>query len=341
MDTDSDLPLDLPNPTGTDDELEEEEESDQLGSDSMEDPVERIPGESLLPSGRLENIVKAHGVLGSLALSREGLYILSVATEEFIQRLAQGGYRQASAERRPCINYRDMAATTQQYQEFMFLRETIPSPVSVKDAMDLRAAKQRDMIANDPALLESTNHLTMNGTTSGKSKAKSKANGKDKAGKNASGSVRSKSPHGQVRWDYQDMPTASNGHTAPADVSSTSTRGGRGDAGWSRWAGANGPTFFPTDPRLNGLLANANAHTLASLNGLRAGNPLASTSSLLSNPYQRTTSLWSNASTPSTQATPAPDPTPDFERAPGTSDSTLVDNPGRTIYSEPKPPPTA
>ncbi|KAJ7212125.1 hypothetical protein GGX14DRAFT_87083 [Mycena pura] len=53
-----------------------DDEWDELASEIEEDAVERIPGESLLPSLRLENIIKADGMMGSLALSKEGLFIL-------------------------------------------------------------------------------------------------------------------------------------------------------------------------------------------------------------------------------------------------------------------------
>ncbi|KAJ6477457.1 hypothetical protein C8R47DRAFT_653357 [Mycena vitilis] len=235
----------------------DEEELDELNSDSDEDPgpgIERVPGESLLPSRGLENIIQADGVTGRLALSKEGLFILSVATEEFIKRLTQGGHRQASAERRVSVDYRDMAATTQQYQEFMFLRgwepffamtfsliipkETIPTPVSLSDALKLRELKEKEMLDDDPALAAPTPYSSTVGHAPSifKSKAKARAlNGKEKQ--------RNGDPS-QVRWDYEDTPP-SNGHIPAAPTTSTSTRGGR-ESGWTRWP--NGQSFIAVDP---------------------------------------------------------------------------------------------
>ncbi|KAF7314264.1 CBFD-NFYB-HMF domain-containing protein [Mycena kentingensis (nom. inval.)] len=283
----------------------EDEEMDELASEMDEDPIERIPGESLLPAKKLEDIIKSHNVLGTLALSREALYVLSIATEEFIQRLAQGGHRQASVERRPLVTYRDMAATTQQYQEFLFLRETVPFPVSAKEAMELREEKQKEMIANDPALIESTNSLNFNGSTpasySTKPKTtKSKANGKEKAAKQGNASSgRSKSANvnttAQARWDYSQP-------AAPATSAGVTTNGHAAE-GWSRWAPPNGAQpMFPTDPRLNGLLANANAHV--ALNGLPSSSALAAGSALIGSPYQRTATLWSTPTALSGAAVP-------------------------------------
>ncbi|KAJ7459852.1 hypothetical protein FB451DRAFT_1182145 [Mycena latifolia] len=239
------------------------EEWDELSSDIDEDPMERIPGESLLPSLRLESIIQAEGVMGSLALSKEGLFMLSVATEEFIKRLAQGGHRQASVERRTSVNYRDMAATTQQYQEFMFLQETIPSPVSLSEALKLRELKEKEMIDDDPALTPATYSSTSGQTPSTfKPKVKkSVPNGKDKPYRGGSSSRSESRAHSQVRWDYEDVPASNGHHPQP-----TSTRGGR-ESGWTRWP--NGQNFMVVDP----LLAAAQHNGLVSLAHQRPSIP--------------------------------------------------------------------
>lgn len=75
-------------------------------------------------------LINAHasaGGTGSIALSKEATYVLSIATvslnhipfrstsltrldvqEEFIKRMAQAGHRQAAADRRTNVNYEDM-----------------------------------------------------------------------------------------------------------------------------------------------------------------------------------------------------------------------------------------
>ncbi|KAJ7175854.1 hypothetical protein C8R46DRAFT_1079825 [Mycena filopes] len=220
-----------------------DEEWDELNSDVEEEPLLREPGETLLPAVRIENLIKADGGMGTLALSKEGLFILSVAAEEFIKRLTQGGQRQAGVEGRTSVNYRDMAATTQQYQEFMFLQETIPSPVSLSEALRLRELKEKEMLEHDPALAAPTPY-------SSKPKPKKAPNGKDKQPRNGSSSS---STHGQVRWDYEGTP-ASNGATA------SSTNRGVRENGWTRWP--NGQNFIAVDPLLS-VAAQQNA--LASL----------------------------------------------------------------------------
>ncbi|KAF5382584.1 hypothetical protein D9615_002784 [Tricholomella constricta] len=177
-------------------ESDVEDEVDQLDSDSDSPEMDadtqngaagggqRIPGSSLLPSLRLENIIQADGVTGNLALSKEGLFILSVATEEFIKRMAQAGQLRASAERRSTVNYSDMAATTQQYQEFMFLNGTIPAPVSLSEALLMREAKEKEVFDEDPTASSSIRPFT-----SASAPPKTKVKARNTTNGQASGSI--------------------------------------------------------------------------------------------------------------------------------------------------------
>ncbi|PCH40132.1 hypothetical protein WOLCODRAFT_136678 [Wolfiporia cocos MD-104 SS10] len=154
-------------PTQADADVEEEDEVDQLDSDlDGEDEIpigtasssnarprrsgERVLGHTLIPSARLENIMHADGVGGHM--SREAMYILSVATEEFIKRLATTGEQVANVERRSVVNYRDIAFATQRSPEFAFLRDVIPAPTTLMRALQLRAAREKELADDDPAL---------------------------------------------------------------------------------------------------------------------------------------------------------------------------------------------
>ncbi|KAF8195362.1 hypothetical protein BJ912DRAFT_1056618 [Pholiota molesta] len=209
-----------------DSDVEAELEVDQLDSDTDPEvdtakptapkngnairPGERIPGHTLLPGVRLENIIQADGVTGNLALSKEGLYVLSIATEEFIKRLIQAAHREASAHRRNQINYTDMAATTQQYQEFMILADTIPVPVSLADAFMLRQEKERELLEDNPAMAPPASNIPspdpepMFSIPKPQKKSRSSiANGKEK--EKANGGSSSKSKHSSkksVRHEY-------------------------------------------------------------------------------------------------------------------------------------------
>ncbi|KAJ3791298.1 hypothetical protein GGU10DRAFT_338416 [Lentinula aff. detonsa] len=191
------------------DEEEEEEEIDQLASeeDLEEDDAtqevsgsgqrhyHRAPGTTLMPAVKIENILQADGVTGSLSVSKEGLYVLSIATEEFIKRLVQGGHRQANSGRRNAVNYRDMADTTRQYQEFMFLKDIIPYPVSLSEALEMREAVLKDSFGDATPMPFPRSASAPNPTKASSSKPKSKhsaaVNGKEKINGSASGRTES------------------------------------------------------------------------------------------------------------------------------------------------------
>lgn len=150
-------------------EWEAEDEVDQLESDSDIDGTghnalarrndsegQRVPGHTLLPALRLENILKAEGVTGNLALSKEGLFMLSIAAEEFVKKMTTAGYLKATSERRTDVSYKDMSTLIEQYQEFMFLGDTIPAPIALSDALMLQEDRKKELLNDDPALSTST-----------------------------------------------------------------------------------------------------------------------------------------------------------------------------------------
>ncbi|OCH91866.1 hypothetical protein OBBRIDRAFT_493309 [Obba rivulosa] len=144
-----------------------DEEIDQLDSDLEDEPGadarpagpsktrprrsgERVPGHTLLPQPRLENILHADGSGGQL--SKEALFMLSVATEEFLKRFAAAGLREASAARRSVVNYRDVARVAQAQPEFRFLEDIMPVPLALAEALQRRATKEKEMLLDDPAV---------------------------------------------------------------------------------------------------------------------------------------------------------------------------------------------
>ncbi|KAI0926960.1 hypothetical protein AcW1_007661 [Taiwanofungus camphoratus] len=148
----------------------DEEEIDQLDSDLDGDdeiPVgdvsgassskarprrsgERVPGHTLIPATRIENIMHADGSGGHM--SKEALFMLSIATEDFIKRLAEAGLQEAGVERRYVVSYRDVASATQHNSEFSFLQDTVPFPVSLAEACRYKAAKEKELLEDDPAI---------------------------------------------------------------------------------------------------------------------------------------------------------------------------------------------
>ncbi|KAG2151412.1 hypothetical protein DEU56DRAFT_727829 [Suillus clintonianus] len=202
-----DLPTDSENEAEVDELESDTDPEDELAASASANQKksgrrlgERTPGTTLLPASKVENIVQpdSANVLASISMSKEALFILSVATEEFIKRMAQAGHRQAAAKRRGTVNYSDLACSTQQYQEFMFLQDTIPEPISIAEALDRRAMKEKEDLEANPAM--STTHrqsppfvAVSAPQLNGKSKAKSRpsvANGRETSSASANGSSR-------------------------------------------------------------------------------------------------------------------------------------------------------
>jgi len=250
-------------PMQVDDFEEENEDIDQLDSDSEvdEDPEassasvkkgsrkdgKRIPGQTLLAMNRLENIMQADGVTGNLSMSKEASYVLSIATEEFIKRMALTAHHQMSAERRCTVVYADMSMTAQQYQEFMFLRDTIPHPMPLSEALERREMKEKQNLNTDPAISTTTSLPNFASISSSgpshpfvsKPKVKSRvANGKEKV--NGSASVGKKETKPKER---KGRTTESNGDASESARSSSRPNRGTRAAPREEW-----PDVRPVEP---------------------------------------------------------------------------------------------
>ncbi|KAI9512414.1 hypothetical protein F5148DRAFT_901277 [Russula earlei] len=111
---------------------------------------ERVPGHTLLPATRLENILRADGESGPM--SKEAQFALSIATEEFIKRFTRAGHERASSEKRSIVSYRDMATVAAQNSPLKFLEDVVPLPMPLSVALESRALKEKERIDEDPAL---------------------------------------------------------------------------------------------------------------------------------------------------------------------------------------------
>ncbi|KZT73810.1 hypothetical protein DAEQUDRAFT_761774 [Daedalea quercina L-15889] len=132
------------------DELEEAAPSASTSKARPKKTGERVPGHTLIPATRVANIVQ--GSEAGAHLSKEALYMLSVATEEFIKRLSRAGKRMADKEARQLVYYRDVASAAQKHHEFDFAQDVIPAPMSLAEALDRRAAREKELEDADPAI---------------------------------------------------------------------------------------------------------------------------------------------------------------------------------------------
>ncbi|KAF9517215.1 hypothetical protein BS47DRAFT_1483419 [Hydnum rufescens UP504] len=111
-------------------------------------PTERPPGASLLPMSRVQKIMKADKELAGTA--KEAVFLISVATEEFIKRLALEGHRQSLREGRAVVMLKDLANAVRRADELLFLQEIIPHAIPASDALAKRQAKAQ----GDPGIIK-------------------------------------------------------------------------------------------------------------------------------------------------------------------------------------------
>ncbi|KAI9058327.1 hypothetical protein FKP32DRAFT_1597411 [Trametes sanguinea] len=309
----------------------------------------RVPGHSLLPQDKVDNILDAEGA--GAHMSKEAAFIISVATEEFIKKLTEAGYKQSASENRQHIQYRDLATITRQRSEFQFLHDTIPTPITIVEAMARRAAREREMLADDPAisagppssppLMPSTPSAS---TSISIARAKPKVrhslpaqpNGKQKVNGSVSAadtpaSASTSSASAAARQRYRDSNgrwrkggTTANGARAEATPSSTGTRAGsariRNRSARAREA-AEAAESVSHASHQNGAhpVANGRSASSASMHqDLHAspGSGIGSTGQFTG---------------------PASGYLDDGSRLSANGRSSITDNPGRTIYSQQRP----
>ncbi|KAG6376980.1 hypothetical protein JVT61DRAFT_1021 [Boletus reticuloceps] len=284
---------------------------------------ERVPGTTLLPISRVENIVQADGITTNLSMSKEASFVLSIATEEFIKRMVQAGHRQASASRRNNINYVDMAASTQQYQEFMFLRDTVPEPITLSEALERRKMKEKQDLETNPAMSSATQSTAPGPTSSshylnGRLKSRSRtANGKEKANAGASASLQGEHRRQTGMLDLPDDPTSTNVVRSSSGRVIRSTRAARQDE-------------EADDEEIEMTNGFAYPHDYDSWSGSASPRrpPMANRP-----PHDNI-----HNSTPPPFASPWPGqfmgPASAFLQEPQSTFGRMVQNPGRTIYSQ-------
>ncbi|KAF8574328.1 histone-fold-containing protein, partial [Ramaria rubella] len=89
------------------------------GAPKVPPNADRPPGKSLLPISRVQKIIKADKELPSC--NKEAVFLVSVATEEFVKRLVQAGQQQASREKRTTVQRKDIVTAVRRADEFIFL----------------------------------------------------------------------------------------------------------------------------------------------------------------------------------------------------------------------------
>jgi len=207
----------------------------------------------------------------------------------------------------------------------MFLQDTIPSPLSLSDALQRREAKEKELLEEDPAISTSLS-VSLSGSYTSKGKGRGRmANGKEKLNGSTSSNRRdSRSRDTKGRWSYDFHPG--------------STRADSAEGSWTpcTWSDERA-TFRPTSaqmPAQNGVEARklsplpdpfvpARPHIVVP----RDGRPELAPPS--HNPHPASAFLAANETWPGQYTGPASG----FLQDPRGSFGRVSPNPGRTIYS--------
>ncbi|RSH91439.1 hypothetical protein EHS25_009738 [Saitozyma podzolica] len=142
-----------PEPEGEGEEVEEVE--DDQPKKPTKRPIkqrqslaEKQPGTTLFPISRVKRIIKADKDLDMM--TGEACFMISVATEYFVKHFMEEGYTKARLDKRRIVNYRDMAAVVTRSEEFDFLKDIVPMPMPISEALERR--KQKLAMDDNPTL---------------------------------------------------------------------------------------------------------------------------------------------------------------------------------------------
>ncbi|KAG8955876.1 hypothetical protein FRC04_006323 [Tulasnella sp. 424] len=151
--------------------------------------ADRVPGTTLLPLARVQKIIKADKEMATT--TKEAVFLIAVATEEFIKKLARAGQAQARREGRLTVQQKDLAIAVKQNEGLSFLEDIIPQSMPATTALEKREKKLQQQPQKAPGDEPGEGALAKafqrGAKGSGKGKGKGKTDG-DASGANGSSS---------------------------------------------------------------------------------------------------------------------------------------------------------
>ncbi|KAI5449588.1 hypothetical protein NCC49_004518 [Naganishia albida] len=105
-------------------------------------PADRVPGTTSLPVARVKRILGADEDLQNIG--KEALFLLSIATEQFLKRMADSAYLKARMDGRTTITMRDLSSAVKQNPEMEFLSDIVPAAVPLTTALASRKKNAQD-----------------------------------------------------------------------------------------------------------------------------------------------------------------------------------------------------
>ncbi|KAJ2001748.1 hypothetical protein GGI04_002904 [Coemansia thaxteri] len=90
---------------------------------------------SMLPAARVRRIIKEDKDI--YACGSESLFLISRATECFVESLVRESYEFSRLDKRKTVQYKDVAKAAQSIEQYDFLADIIPPSVAIrKPAVD-------------------------------------------------------------------------------------------------------------------------------------------------------------------------------------------------------------
>ncbi|KAJ5939804.1 DNA polymerase epsilon subunit C [Penicillium verhagenii] len=120
---------------------------------------EEITGQSALPISRIKKIIQLDDDIAQC--SNNATFVVAMATEMFIQYLAEQGHNVVKSERKPrkTVQYKDLATAVSHIDNLEFLSDVIPKTTTYKQFKEKKAKE-----AAAPGDLEK-GQRRLNGTT--------------------------------------------------------------------------------------------------------------------------------------------------------------------------------
>ncbi|KAJ1645318.1 hypothetical protein J3B02_004249 [Coemansia erecta] len=129
-------------------------------------------GTSMLPAARVKRIIKEDKDI--FACGAESLFLISRATEYFIDSIVRESYEFSRLDKRKTVQYKDMAKAVQSIEQYDFLADIIPPTVVLRKPLpepsktsadtaavsaenETQQTEQTAMETSDPAPLDPDN----------------------------------------------------------------------------------------------------------------------------------------------------------------------------------------
>ncbi|EXF73935.1 histone-like transcription factor and archaeal histone [Colletotrichum fioriniae PJ7] len=140
-------------------------------------PRKEVTGQPALPLARVKKIIGTDPDIG--ICSNNAAFVITLATEMFIQYLAAEGHNMAKAERKPRRNvqYKDLSTAVNHHDNLEFLEDVIPKTVPYKQIKDSAAAARLNPRKADQEPKKRQSTLKTKGANAGASSDSNGVNG--------------------------------------------------------------------------------------------------------------------------------------------------------------------